>query len=127
MFKTRFDKAKKAQLFISVLTCFFTLSLNAQTSEVFGEISTSDSTIIKVIQVSPDSFPAVSVVFEAVKNGTPVFGIQKEDVIVTEIGVSSDVIQLNEVSQNYPIYITLVIDHSGSMNEDYSQLYDFEN
>ncbi len=99
-------------------------SYSATAIDVKGDISTKDTTQIKIIKVSPDDFPQVSVVFEAIKNGMPIFGISKDIIRVTENNYQCEVVSLNKISERYPISITLIIDHSASMQNDFTQLYD---
>jgi len=102
----------------------FLYSYSATAINVKGDISTKDTTQIKIIKVSPDDFPQVSVVFEAIKNGMPIFGISKDIIKVTENNYQCEVVSLNKISERYPISITLIIDHSASMQRDFTQLYD---
>jgi len=99
-----------------LFTTFFSF---AQKSAVSGVINSKDSTQIKVIALRPDSFPMVSVAFEALKDSKPIFGLQKQNLRVYEDDVQCPIVSLAEISENYPINISLVIDHSGSMGIDF--------
>jgi Ca-activated chloride channel family protein len=79
---------------------------------------------VDVIKVTPDEFPTISILFEAIKNNKPLFGLSKEKIKVTENGESCEIVSLKEISDNYPVNISLIIDHSGSMRIDAAQLYD---
>ncbi len=96
----------------------------AQTIHRQGSISASNNVELKVVTLLPDSFPKVSVVFEALKDNVPIFGLDKSHFTVHEDSLPCDVIRVQEISNDVPIHIALVIDHSGSMMGDYMDLYD---
>ena len=79
---------------------------------------------INILYVSPDSFPQVSIVFEALKNNLPIFNLNKSSIEVYEDDKPCDILKLTSVTQNQPFYITMIIDHSGSMQYDPIQLID---
>lgn len=81
-------------------------------------MTSTDTVQLKIIKVNPDSFPLVSIVFEAVKDEMPIFGLEKDKLLVTENDVPCEIVSLQDVSQQYPISITLVLDHSGSMQQN---------
>ena len=112
---------RQASFFLFLFIC---LNTYPQVKSVFGELEASDTTKLNIIKVSPDDFPQISVVFEAVKKGMPIFGLSKNILRVTEDGIGCEVINLEMVSEKHPISITLVIDHSGSMQFDDNQLID---
>ncbi len=91
---------------------------------VKGDLRARDSIEFSVINVSPDSFPVISIVFKAHNAyGDPLWNLKKEDFTVTEDAKESYVKSLVPISRNKPINIGIVIDHSGSMMEDNSLLY----
>ena len=107
------------------LAIFFSLSVIGQTEKVKGNLSTIDTADLTILNIYPDSFPNVSVVFKAeTRNGEPVWNLTKEKMTVKENSQNCDVISLEQISKNKPINLGIVIDHSGSMMEDISQLYD---
>jgi len=77
---------------------------------------------INILYVSPDSFPHVSIVFEALKNNLPIFNLNKSSIEVYEDDEICDILKLTSVTQSQPFYITMIIDHSGSMQYDPTQL-----
>jgi Ca-activated chloride channel homolog len=74
---------------------------------------------LSIIQVYPDSFPNVSVVFQA-KNefGKPLWLLKKSELKISENDFTCDVIKLINITENKPINIGLIFDHSGSMLEN---------
>lgn len=97
---------------------------HAQKKTVYGDLRSTDSTKLNIIKVAPDSFPSISIIFEALKNNQPVFGIGSNHLTISENNKDCRILKLSEISQNYPINISLIIDHSGSMAEDRNQLFD---
>lgn len=94
-------------------------------NQIRGHLRTKDSIEFSIINVLPDSFPTVSIIFKGHKaNGDPMWNLKKEDFSVSENGADSNVKSLTPISRNKPINIGIVIDHSQSMLEDYSLLYD---
>jgi Ca-activated chloride channel family protein len=109
-------------LFLAIM---FSLSVFGQTEKVKGNLSTVDTADLTILNIYPDSFPNVSVVFKAeTRKGEPVWNLTKEKMTVKENSQKCDVISLEQISKNKPINLGIVIDHSGSMQLDYSQLYD---
>lgn len=108
-----------------ILTIFFSLSVIGQTKKVKGNLSTIDTADLTILNIYPDSFPNVSVVFKAeTRKSEPVWNLTKENMKVKENSQYCDVISLEQISKNKPINLGIVIDHSGSMQYDNSQLYD---
>ncbi|WP_157514566.1 T9SS type A sorting domain-containing protein [Mangrovimonas sp. TPBH4] len=104
-------------LFIKTLTCF------GQTEEIQTEIKSENAFDLSIIKVYPDSFPNVSVVFQAKnKFGKPLWTLDKSEIQVTENHKDCDVIQLLNISKDKPINIGLVFDHSGSMVDNPAQM-----
>ena len=103
----------------------FPLTVFGQSEKVEGNLSTADTADLTILNIYPDSFPNVSVVFKAeTRKGEPVWNLTKEKMKVKENLQNCDVISLEQISKNKPINLGIVIDHSGSMQEDISQLYD---
>jgi Ca-activated chloride channel family protein len=99
--------------------------LQAQTNKVKGGVTTLDTAELTILNIYPDSFPSVSVVFKAeTKTGQPVWNLTKEKMQVKENQQACEVISLEKISKIKPINISVVIDHSGSMAQDASQLVD---
>jgi Ca-activated chloride channel family protein len=116
---------KKNFLFLStiLLNLFVT---NAQNNEIKGKLSTLDTAELSILNIYPESFPEVSVVFKAQKiNGEPLWSLSTSDMIVHENSDECEVLSLEQISKNKSINLGIVIDHSGSMIKDFSQLFDF--
>ena len=103
-------------------------TLSFAQEKVKGKVYT-DSATLKIVNIYPDSFPAVSVVFTAeTYQGEPVWQLTKEKMRVKENEQSCKVISLQLVSKNKPVNLGVVIDHSSSMLDDlaaYEQFYRF--
>ena len=107
-------------LFVAVTT----LATYGQVEKVKGRLF-SDTADLKIINVYPDSFPNISVVFKAERrNGEPLWNLTKDKMKVQENTQHCNVVSLEQISKNKPINIGIVIDHSGSMQHDDYQLYD---
>ena len=109
----------KSLLYILLLLHF---SMFSQDKIVNAEVISDNE--INILFVSPDSFPQVSIVFEALKNNLPIFNLNKSSIEVYEDDKPCDVINLTSVTQNQPFFISMIIDHSGSMQYDPIQLID---
>lgn len=113
---------KNVALTIAIL---FSFAVFGQTKKIKGELSTADTVDLKILNIYPDSFPNVSVVFKAEsRKGEPVWNLTKEKMTVKENSQNCDVVSLEQISKNKPINLGIVIDHSGSMMMDQSQLFD---
>lgn len=88
----------------------------AQAQKVKGNISSADTATLVILNVFPDSFPNISVVFKAeTKSGEPVWNLTKEKMKAKENNQECTVISLEQISKNKPLNLGVVIDHSGSM------------
>jgi Ca-activated chloride channel homolog len=93
--------------------------------KIDGKLTSADSVQYTIISAQPDSFPAISIVFRAYKiNGDPIWKLSKENFSVSEDNNKCKVLSINQISNDKSINIGIVIDHSGSMLEDDSQLLD---
>ncbi|MDF2187591.1 VWA domain-containing protein [Paraflavitalea sp. CAU 1676] len=111
---------------LAIAICF-TLNLSGQAKKVNGQLSTSDTADLTILNIYPDAFPNISVVFRAeTRTGEPVWNLSKEKMFVKENRQECNVVSLEPISKNQPINVGIVIDHSGSMNDDLSLLYDKE-
>jgi Ca-activated chloride channel family protein len=116
-----FIRIKVSILLILCLSSFTVFGQN----QVRGHLKARDSIELSIINVLPDSFPTISIIFKGHKaNGEPLWNLKKEDFKVTENGEDSNVKSLIPISRNKPINVGVVIDHSFSMTEDYSLLFD---
>ena len=103
----------------------FCIASSAQADRVRGNVLTKDTATISIIKIFPDSFPSVGVVFRAEnRSGQPIWGLTKDKMIVKEDNSPCFVRSLKQLSQNQPIDICLVMDHSGSMIFDPKELFD---
>jgi Ca-activated chloride channel homolog len=107
------------------LAIFFSFYVIGQTEKVKGNLSINDTVDLTILNIYPDSFPNVSVVFKAeTRKGEPVWNLTQEKMNVKENSQNCNVISLEQISTNKPINLGIVIDHSGSMQQDNSQLFD---
>jgi Ca-activated chloride channel family protein len=107
-----------------ILTLLFisTLVVNGQENKIRGSISTYDTANLSILNIYPDSFPNVSVIFKAeTQEGYPIWDLTKEKMTVKENDQKCDVISLEQISKNKAINLGVVFDHSGSMEHDESQ------
>lgn len=94
-------------------------------NRIQGNLKAKDSIEFSIINVLPDSFPTISIIIKGYKaNGDPIWNLKKEDFLVSENGEDYNIKSLTPVSKNKPINLGIVIDHSQSMLEDFSLLYD---
>jgi Ca-activated chloride channel family protein len=110
-----------------LLLCFLvsTCHIFAQPDLVHGNIFATDTVELSILGVYPDSFPNVSVVFKAeTPQRKPIWNLMVQDMRAEENKRVCEVISVEPLSDNKPIHIGLVLDHSGSMMYDFSQLYD---
>ena len=104
-------------LFINTLICF------GQTENIQTEIKSENIFDLSIIKVYPDSFPNVSVVFQAKnKFGKPLWTLDKSEIQVKENYQDCEVLKLLNISKDKPINIGLVFDHSGSMVDNPAQM-----
>jgi Ca-activated chloride channel homolog len=108
-----------------ILMLLFQTKVFGEVEKVKGNIAAKDSAKLSIINIYPDSFPNVSVVFKIEdKKGNPLWGLKKSDLQVDEDKVNCQIVSLYPISENKAINIGIVIDHSGSMYEDLTKLYD---
>ncbi len=102
------------------ILAFFLIAIRPVGAQVETEIESKRVFDLSVIQVFPDSFPIIQVVFQARDStGIPLWDIEVEDLTVSENGDSCQIIDLVNISQSEIIDIALVFDHSGSMGYPY--------
>lgn len=117
----------------TLLVCLLLVTAQAQNKKVSGSVTTIDTADLRILNIFPDSFPNVAVVFKAeTRRGEPVWNLTREKMVVKEDGLPCEVVSLEPISRNKPINLGIVIDHSGSMLEDNAQLlrlsaYDYFN
>lgn len=104
---------------------FFGVTFYAQIEKVETELFSQKVFDLSIIKVFPDSFPKVSVVFQAKNNqGKPLWLLSKDDISITENHKVCKVIELTNISKNRPLNIALILDHSCSMVDDPNQIPD---
>ena len=110
---------------LSIFLLFLLTTSLSQDLFVETEIKSQNIYELSIIQIYPDSFPDVSVVFQA-KNeaGKPLWDLDRSELSVTENDRDCDIIRLYNISKNKPLNIGLVFDHSGSMVDNPSQFPD---
>ena len=92
-----------------------------QQDKVKGKLSSKDTADLTILKIAPANFPEVSVLFKAeTRKGEPVWNLTKEKMNVLENEQACKVVLLEPVTQNKPINLGIVIDHSGSMAVDAS-------
>ena len=113
------------KIFLLLKALVFSLSAFAQTEHVKGSLATADTADLTILNIYPDSFPNVSVIFKAeTRKGEPVWNLTEEKMIVKENGQNCEVVSLEQVSKNKAINLGIVIDHSESMLFDFAQFFD---
>ena len=103
-------------LTLLLIAFFFHAFSFGQPQKVKGSINTTDTATLVILNVYPDSFPNVAVVFKAeTSKGEPVWNLTKEKMRAKEDSKDCDIISLEQISKNKPLNLGVVIDHSGSM------------
>ena len=103
------------------------MSINAfSQKEITGKLTAGDSVEIGIKYILPKDFPSIEVLFQAENsNGYPYWGLEINDFEITENNKLCEVLYLNHYGRKKPINISLVLDHSGSMNQSFSDIIDF--
>lgn len=111
------------------LLFLFCFSINAfSQKEIDGKVYAGDSAILKLSHVLPLEYPLINVLFKAEHpNGYPYWGLEKEDLLVTEGEKNCKIVYLKHFGNRKPINISLVLDHSGSMEFSNVDVLDFLN
>jgi Ca-activated chloride channel family protein len=113
------------KIILYIIASFISLSSYTQNDKIKGNLTTSDTADLTILNIYPDAFPNVSVVFKAeTRKGNPVWDLTKEKMKVKENSQECKVISLERISKTKPINIAIVLDHSGSMLSDEAQLFD---
>jgi Mg-chelatase subunit ChlD len=108
-------KFNKYKLQFIVLT--FILAFVQSNAQVFyTQMFSRDTFRIQILSSLPDSFPDVGVIFKAHSaTGFPLWNIEKKRVLVQENGEPVEVIKFASLTNEQPLRVMLVLDHSGSM------------
>jgi len=101
------------------------VALLAQSETQIAEIELIDTGFIEVIEVLPDSFPKIELVLRVTdQRQNPVWNLSNDGFTMIENGRSTEILNVYQISKDKSINIGLVLDESGSMEIDESQLYD---
>jgi Ca-activated chloride channel homolog len=109
---------------------FFLLLLNCSIfAQTKGELSSTRLVNLDIVHVDPLKPPKVELLFRAQEydTGIPVWDLKSSDIQIFEDSSKCQVISLERISNNRPINIVLVIDHSGSMSFSIPTLEDLYN
>lgn len=80
---------------------------------------------LNILHIDAHLFPKVLVSFKADnQNGIPFWDLSNNKIIITDEGKNCTSLNLKQTISSKPIYLSIVVDHSGSMDEDHAQLYD---
>lgn len=83
-----------------------------------GQLTSGDTMNLEILNAYPDSFPRVSLLFHAESTEkSPIWNLSKSDLIVKENKESQVIDTLFLQSKNNAINISLILDHSGSMQQ----------
>lgn len=105
-------------LFVTV----FSSAVCSQTKPIATEIAAKNVFNLSIIDLFPDSFPKVSVVFQAKnKLNEPLWLLQKDEIRVTENNEDCEVLDVFNITENKSLNIGLVFDYSGSMIDNPSE------
>jgi Ca-activated chloride channel family protein len=84
--------------------------------ETKGRLSSTRLVNLKIMVLKPEAKQKVSMVFRAeFRDGEPVWDLKKDELQITENGHAREILSVESISRNKPIYVSVVIDHSGSM------------
>ncbi len=99
-----------------LIVFLFVISSAYPQTTLSGQLTSSDTINLKVLNVYPASFPSVSLIIRAeTSNQLPIWDLSKTNILVTENSVECRVDSLVLLSQNQSVKVSLVLDHSGSM------------
>ncbi len=88
-----------------------------QTS-ITGQLTSNDTISLEILSVYPDSFPSVSILFQAQNtNQMPVWNLKKSNLLLTENNIAQTIDSVDLLSKNQIINISIILDHSGSMQQ----------
>ena len=97
----------------------------AQTVYTETKLNLLDTGKIQVLQVVPDSFPSIELVVRVSDaSNKPILNLDKSGFNLSEGEDELMVTRVTQISKNQSVNLGLVLDHSGSMMFDESQLVD---
>lgn len=110
---------------LATILALSSLQLIAQSEVQITEVEMLDSGFIEVLEVLPDSFPEVELILRVTdQNGEPIWNLDEAKFSVNENQSNLDVNKVYQISIDKSIHVGLVLDESGSMEVDESQLFD---
>lgn len=110
---------------LAIILALSSLQLIAQSEVQITEVEMLDSGFIEVLEVLPDSFPEVELILRVTdQNGEPIWNLDEAKFSVNENQSNLDVNKVYQISNDKSIHVGLVLDESGSMEVDESQLFD---
>ena len=110
---------------LATIIALSSLQLIAQSEVQITEVEMLDSGFIEVLEVLPDSFPEVELILRVTdQNGEPIWNLDEAKFSVNENQSNLDVNKVYQISNDKSIHVGLVLDESGSMEVDESQLFD---
>ncbi|MDQ3111925.1 MAG: VWA domain-containing protein [Bacteroidota bacterium] len=103
-----------------ITACFLLLLASANAQNVTGKIKSTGDAQLHVIRLFADSFPQVSLTFQAeTSTGAPVWNLEQKDVSVEENDQQGKITSFRLLSAEKHLQTMVVIDHSGSMATDW--------
>ena len=110
---------------LATILALSSLQLIAQSEVQITEVEMLDSGFIEVLEVLPDSFPEVELILRVTdQNGEPIWNLDEAKFSVNENQSNLNVNKVYQISNDKSIHVGLVLDESGSMEVDESQLFD---
>lgn len=89
------------------------------------DLNLVDSGYVEVLNVLPDSFPSVELIIRVSDSeNNPVWDLDLNGFELSEDGVLMPIKSVQQISQDKPINISMILDESGSMSIDEDQLFD---
>ncbi len=108
---------------LSQLFAIFCLSISINSKA--QNLPNSQTLKLNILNIDAHAFPKILVSFKAEnKSGIPFWNLAKNNLQLMEDGKSCQVSNIKHTHSSQPINVSIVVDHSGSMDEDHSQLYD---
>ena len=115
------------KIILSLALCVFVSVVTF--SQAKGNLSTTRLVDLEVTHLFAQKPPKVEVIFRAQENelDEPVWDLALEDLSIMEDSILCELTSLERISENRPINIALVIDHSGSMAQGLPNVQDVIN
>lgn len=105
------------QVLTSLLLLLSVIGFSQEDEKINTEIKADNIFDLSIIQIYPDAYPKMSVVFQAKnESGRPLWTLDKSEMRITENSNDCEVLNLKNISENKPLNIGVVFDYSSSMN-----------